>query len=152
MKLLNLNLHTRKVCMGFSTSFCCDDPVSEKDRFAVHVVREGDTNEVSLIEYPMFEVNKHGQMCVLLDEEMSALPSGRYEFVVVFDECVTVAKVKFMWGGKPLLVSVDVEETSVPDCGLDKSSTSKLPPTVCDPACEEDCPPECSPPTEKCYQ
>jgi len=107
--LLRLDLHSRKVCFSIATSHCCDDPLTEIDRFSVFVIRAGDPNNTCLIEYPMFEVNDEDQMCILLDSDMVKLCNGRYLFQIVFDECVIVDEVPFMWGGKPVLTSVGVE-------------------------------------------
>lgn len=148
--LIYLNLHSRKVCMGFSTSHCCNDPVLELDRFTTYVLRDGDANRTRIVEYPMFEINDQGQMCVLLDDEMHKLCSGRYLFEVVLDDCVHVVDVPFMWGGTPVLTSVSLEEKSgsvAEGCLDDEESgneaTGKLPKNCCEPCPEPQCPEPC---------
>ena len=140
--LLYLDLHTNKVCMGFSTSHCCDNPIVELERFSVFVIRDGDPNNSCLIEYPMFEVNDQEQMCILLDEDMSKLCNGRYIFQVVFDKCMLITEVPFMWGGKPVLTSVDVESGTGSSSTIDgcvgefeagMQTGPKMPVTCCNP-------------------
>lgn len=151
--LLRLDLHTRKVCFSIATSQCCDDPVTEQKRFKVEVIREGDDNEQCYITYPIFEMSKDGDLCIVLDSSMSKLCAGRYLFKIIFDDCTTIDVVRFQWGGKPVLTAVSCESSSLDDCfesGCEDGS-AKIPDSCCDIECEE-CPPPCENPTEKCFQ
>lgn len=151
--LLYLDLHSRKVCMGFSTSHCCDNPVTEVERFSVFIIKDGDPNETCLIEYPMFDVNDQEQMCVVLDDAMTDLCNGRYIFQVVFDKCISVAEVPFMWGGEPVLTSVDVESRSgstVEGCFGEFEAGLEIGPKIPDVCCEPDCDSACGADCEVC--
>jgi len=137
MRMLYLDMHSRKVCMAVSASHCCNDPITEINRFRVEIIREGDPKETPLLGYNMFDVRPDGHMCVLLDSEMGNLPTGRYLFKVIFDECTVIAFVKFMWADVPVVTDVSVESNPFEDC-LDcgEVSPSKLP--VSSIRCEEE--------------
>lgn len=152
-QLLKLNLHSRRVCFLVETEHCCGDIITDTGRFSIQVKKDS-IKECSsvLINYPLFDSDDYGRMCLLLDDEMKELCQGRYVFEIMLDECVLVKAVKFLWGGTPVVTDIKLESSPDGECydetGAGQFDQSPLVEACCDGCSEED---ECeSDPCNKC--
>lgn len=115
-KILKLDLHSRRVCLLIETKKCCGEIITDIERFTINLKKDSINDTPVILTYSFFDTDDEGRMCILLDECMKDVCSGRYVFEVLLDECMLVSNVKMMWGSQPVITDIKVESSSAGDC------------------------------------